>query len=294
MNETTPEPIPTPAEAVAAPAAAPAVEESPVAETAAAESSVDETPAVEAEAAEAADAPAADAPQAADGPDVAAQLKALFPALFTGGHKPLKLRIQADIQERAPGQFTKAQLSAFFRRYTGNTGYLIALTKAKSRFDLDGNEAGELSEEHLAAAKEELTRRRNLKNERINAEREQENLLAQQRRNRAGLLWDFERTTLTVKNFCALKGVSEEELPGLLDIARKERAEAPPRPAREEQRPQQRPGQQRPGQRPDQRNNEQRRDGRPPRGDQQRRGGGGSGESRSTSAPKEGRRNASR
>ena len=278
MNETTPEPIPTPAEAVAAPAAAPAVEESPVAETAAAESSVDETPAVEAEAAEAAeaaDAPAADAPQAAEGPDVAAQLKALFPALFTGGHKPLKLRIQADIQERAPGQFTKAQLSAFFRRYTGNTGYLIALTKAKSRFDLDGNEAGELSEEHLAAAKEELTRRRNLKNERINAEREQENLLAQQRRNRAGLLWDFERTTLTVKNFCTLKGVSEEELPGLLDIARKERAEAPPREERPQQRPgQQRPGQQRPGQRPDQRN-EQRRDqradgNRPPRGDQQR------------------------
>jgi len=264
MNETTPEPIPTPAEA--AEAAAPAVEQAPVAEA-----PVAEVPAAEAAAAEA-------APAAAEaGPDVAAQLKALFPALFTGGHKPLKLRIQADIQERAPGQFTKAQLSAFFRRYTGNTGYLIALTKSKTRFDLDGNEAGELSEEHLAAAKEELNRRRNLKNERVAAEREQENLLAQQRRNRAGLLWDFERTTLTLKNFCTLKGVTEEELPGLLDIARKERSEMPPR----EDRPQ----------RADQRRDGQRREGgqRPPRAEQRQRR-----EGRPTSAPKEGRRNASR
>ncbi|XHS79230.1 ProQ/FINO family protein [Burkholderiaceae bacterium UC74_6] len=266
MNETTPEPIPTPAEAPA-----------PVQDAAA---EVASEPITEASPADEA-APAAEA-----GPDVAAQLKALFPALFTGGHKPLKLRIQADIQERAPGQFTKAQLSAFFRRYTGNTGYLIALTKSKTRFDLDGNEAGELSEEHLAAAKEELTRRRNLKNERVAAEREQENLLVQQRRNRAGLLWDFERTTLTLKNFCTLKGVSEEELPGLLDIARKERSEMPPR----EERPQ-RQGQ-RPDQRPDQRREGgQRRDGgqRPPRGEQQQRR-----EGRPTSAPKEGRRNASR
>ena len=166
--------------------------------------------------------------------DVGAQLKALFPALFSGGHKPLKLRIQSDIQERAPGQFTKTQLSAFFRRFTGHTGYLIALSKAKVRFDLDGKEAGELSEEHREAAKTELARRRGLQQERMATEQAQTQLLNQQRHNRAGLLRDYETTTLTLANFCTLKGTTPEELPGLLDIARKERAEAPPR---EEQRP---------------------------------------------------------
>ena len=73
-------------------------------------------------------ASAAVAPAAAPAVDVTAELKALFPALFAGRPKPVKLRIQADIQERAPGRFSKAQLSAFLRRHTGGTGYLIALT----------------------------------------------------------------------------------------------------------------------------------------------------------------------
>ena len=222
MNENTPE---LPAELPESPAI------EPVAETAA------EPVPVEVEAS----APVAPVPELTPA-DVGAQLKAQFPALFTGGHKPLKLRIQADIQERAPGQFTKTQLSAFFRRFTGSTGYLIALSKAKMRFDLDGQEAGELSDEHRNAAKEELTRRKGLQQERVNAEREQEQLLNQQRYNRAGLLHDFERTTLTLANFCVLKGTTPEELPALLDLARKERAEAPPREERA-QRPQQRPDQ---------------------------------------------------
>ena len=52
----------------------------------------------------------------------AERLKALFPALFTGQAKPIKLRIQADIQARAPGVFSKASLSGFLRRYTCGTG----------------------------------------------------------------------------------------------------------------------------------------------------------------------------
>ena len=93
-------------------------------------------------------------------------LKQHFPALFTGGVKPLKLRIQADIQQRAPGVFSKGALSAFFRRHTGATSYLIALSKAPQRFDLDGQPAGELSDEHRQLAREELDRRRQLRNER--------------------------------------------------------------------------------------------------------------------------------
>lgn len=206
-------------------------------------------------------APAAAAPAPAT--DVTAELKALFPALFTGKPKPVKLRIQADIQERAPGKFSKAQLSAFLRRHTGSTGYLIALTQAKTRFDLDGQPAGEITEEHLAAAREELTRRKGLQQERQQQE-------VQQRRNRAQLLWDFERTTLTEANFCALKGLSVEELPGLLDIARKERAEAPPAPPREARRDERRPDPRGPRKpqgaegRRDQPRGERRDGGRPP------------------------------
>ncbi|MCE4538787.1 ProQ/FinO family protein [Pelomonas sp. P7] len=206
--------------------------------------------------------------------DATAELKALFPALFTGKPKPVKLRIQADIQERAPGKFSKAQLSAFLRRHTGSTGYLIALTQAKTRFDLDGNPAGEITEEHLTAAREELARRKG-------ARQEREQLEVQQRRNRAQLLWDFERTTLTEANFCVLKGLTPAELPGLLEIARKERAEAPPAPPRQDRdggrrddrrpgggRPQDR-GERRPGPRADARREaprggERREGGRPP------------------------------
>ena len=163
----------------------------------------------------------------------AAKLRALFPALFGGNaFKPLKLRVQADIQERAPGVFTKAQLSAFLRRHTGNTGYLIALGKATHRYDLDGQPASELTDEHRLAAREELARRRGLQQERVGLEQERVELEQQQRHNRAGLLHDFEITTLTLPNFCALKGVTAEELPGLLDIARAERSAPPAREVR--------------------------------------------------------------
>jgi hypothetical protein len=151
------------------------------------------------------------------------QLKAMFPALFGGAPKPLKLRIQADIQERAPGVFTKQVLSAFLRRHTGSHAYLVAITRGTHRFDLDGAPSGEISEEHRQAAAEELARRRGNTEARRALEDEQ-------RRNRAGLLHDFERTTLTAANFCALKGIAPEELDGLLAIARAEAQQAQVRP----------------------------------------------------------------
>ena len=78
--------------------------------------------------------------------ECARELKARFPALFGDSPKPIKLRIQADIQERAQGVFSKKALSIFLHRHTGSTSYLVALSKAKSRFDLDGQPAGELSD----------------------------------------------------------------------------------------------------------------------------------------------------
>ena len=157
-------------------------------------------------------------------PDCAVQIKQLFPALFGGAPKPLKLRIQTDIQERAPGVFTKQALSAFLRRHTGSHAYLLAVTKATHRFDLDGAPVAELSDEHRKAAADELARRR------VNQESRRA-LEEQQRRNRATLLHDFQSTTLTPANFCALKGIAVEELDGFLATARREAQERANQPA---------------------------------------------------------------
>jgi len=178
----------------------------------------------------------------------AARLAELFPALFAGPAKPFKLRIQVDIQERAPGVFSKQALSAYFRRQTGTTSYLMAVSKGKQRFDLDGQPAGELSDEHRQLATDELARRRTNVNAKREAEGAKRELEDQQRRNRAALLRDFETTKLTTANFCALKGLPVEALDGLLALARedaKQDALRPrhPEPARGEPRNGPRPGQ---------------------------------------------------
>lgn len=213
-----------------------------------------EAGAAEAGAADQAVASATTAPAAAPRAEVStaatgARLAELFPALFGGAPKPLKLRIQVDIQERAPGEFSKQALSAFFRRHTGATSYLVAVSKGQQRFDLDGQPAGELSEEHRQLAAEELTRRRanqQARRAQENAERNaqqsaQQNAQRQQeqaeRRQRFHLLRDFETTKLTSANFCALKGIAPEQLDGLLAQARKEAAEDAARPQRPHHRP---------------------------------------------------------
>ncbi|HEY0818174.1 MAG TPA: ProQ/FINO family protein [Rhizobacter sp.] len=97
-----------------------------------------------------------------------------FPALFGAGViKPIKLRIQADIDQRAPGVFTKKALSFFLQRHTTRTAYLRALVaEGATRVDLDGHPAGEISAEHRDAARVELERRRALVEARKRAERE--------------------------------------------------------------------------------------------------------------------------
>jgi ProP effector len=196
----------------------------------------------------------------------AALLAQHFPALFGAGKAlPIKLRIQADIQARAPGLFNKKSLSIFLHRYTTSTAYLKALAAGTQRADLDGAPAGEVAEEHRVAAAAEVERRRAMFEERRAAERElqrearqaqaeqhrreqaaqnaarhaaQHSAEAQARRQRAALLHAFETTTLTPANFCALKGLVEADLQAQLTLARQEREQRPPMP---EGRPPQRP-----------------------------------------------------
>ncbi|MBX3605810.1 MAG: ProQ/FinO family protein [Piscinibacter sp.] len=97
-----------------------------------------------------------------------------FPALFGAGVvKPIKLRIQADIHQRAPGVFTKKALSIFLQRHTTGTAYLRALVAVgATRIDLDGQPVGEVAAEHRDAASVELERRRAIVEAKKLAERE--------------------------------------------------------------------------------------------------------------------------
>ena len=174
----------------------------------------------------------------------AARLAELFPALFASATPlPLKLRIQADIQQRAPGIFTKKSLSVFLHRHTTNTAYLRAVANGPQRIDLDGQPAGDMADEHRQAAVAELERRRALHELRREAERNAQRSAndearrarateEEQRREASALLRAFESTTLTRTNFCALKGLTEAQLEALLTQAR----QAPP-PVRTEPRP---------------------------------------------------------
>lgn len=106
--------------------------------------------------------------------DTARLLAEHFPALFSAGAtKPIKLRIQADINRRAPGVFTKKALSVFLQRHTTRTAYLRALVaEGATRIDLDGQPVGEIAAEHRDAAGVELERRRAIVEAMKHAERE--------------------------------------------------------------------------------------------------------------------------
>jgi len=191
------------------------------------------------------------APQGLSVAQCACELAQRFPALFgpqaTPG--PVKLRIHVDILERAPQVFTRRVLAAFLSRHTTTTPYLKALVGATHRLDLDGAPAGEILEEHRQAAVQELARRRQQHqahrrpNDRPGpAERRKpiaqrghprergaaaEDAQLAQRRERAELLRAFESTTLTLANFCALKGLDAALLEATLTQARAERQAAP-------------------------------------------------------------------
>ena len=192
------------------PAVAPAADEPAKEETAAQETATQEA------ASPAQGAGARDAGMSAA--ECATLLRQHFPDLFGGKPRPLKLRIQADIQQRAPGLFPKQALGAFLRRYTSSDAYLRAMTQETHRYDLDGQPAGEISAEHKEVARQALAQRRS----REDARRAQERA---ERQFRAGLLRDFETTTLTRENFCALKGLAVDQLDAQLEIARREREE---------------------------------------------------------------------
>ncbi len=72
--------------------------------------------------------------------------------------KPVALRIDKAIMARFPELDRKVVRTAM-RMHTASTRYLKGMEKATHRYDLDGNEAGEVTEEHRAHAAQTLKER---------------------------------------------------------------------------------------------------------------------------------------
>lgn len=92
--------------------------------------------------------------------ELIAYLSELFPACFisSGEARPLKIGIFQDLAARLADdpRVSKTLLRSALRQYTSSWRYLHGLRPGALRVDLDGNPAGELTEEHVTHAKSAL------------------------------------------------------------------------------------------------------------------------------------------
>jgi ProP effector len=92
--------------------------------------------------------------------EVIAYLSQLFPACFIseGEARPLKIGIFQDLAARLADdqRVSKTLLRSALRQYTSSWRYLHGLRVGAIRVDLDGNSAGELTEEHVQHARDAL------------------------------------------------------------------------------------------------------------------------------------------
>jgi ProP effector len=84
------------------------------------------------------------------------QLEQQFPVFQSAS--PLAIGVDKQLVARLPGVEKKA-LRIALALHTNSTRYLKVMEKALQRFDLDGNAAGEVTEEHRTRASEVLKER---------------------------------------------------------------------------------------------------------------------------------------
>jgi ProP effector len=91
---------------------------------------------------------------------ILAYLYETFPLCFIaeGETKPLKIGLFQDLAERLAddSKVSKTQLRVALRRYTSSWRYLKGVKAGAKRIDLDGNECGELEQEHIDHAQATL------------------------------------------------------------------------------------------------------------------------------------------
>ncbi|ADO48217.1 RNA chaperone ProQ [[Enterobacter] lignolyticus] len=92
--------------------------------------------------------------------EVIAFLAERFPHCFSaeGEARPLKIGIFQDLVERVEGEMnlSKTQLRSALRLYTSSWRYLYGIKAGAIRVDLDGNACGELDEQHVTHARQQL------------------------------------------------------------------------------------------------------------------------------------------
>lgn len=97
----------------------------------------------------------------ANNKQVIAYIVERFPKCFTleGEARPLKVGIFKDIAECLADdeKVSKTQLRAALRQYTSSWRYLYGVKAGAVRVDLDGNDSGELEQEHIEHAKKALS-----------------------------------------------------------------------------------------------------------------------------------------
>ncbi|WP_298440046.1 RNA chaperone ProQ [uncultured Ferrimonas sp.] len=118
-------------------------------------------------------------PKLKDVKEVIAYLAEQFPQCFTleGDAKPLKIGLFQELAERLEGdeKVSKTQLRQAIRRYTNSWRYLRGSKSGAQRVDLDGNDCGELEQEHVEHAEKTLKdsqdRAKEMRQEKAAAER---------------------------------------------------------------------------------------------------------------------------
>ena len=91
--------------------------------------------------------------------EVIAFLAERFPLCFSaeGEARPLKIGIFQDLVERVQGKnLSKTQLRSALRLYTSSWRYLYGVKVGAQRVDLDGNPCGELEQQHVDHARQQL------------------------------------------------------------------------------------------------------------------------------------------
>lgn len=92
--------------------------------------------------------------------EVIAFLAERFPLCFIaeGEARPLKIGIFQDLVERVQGEenLSKTQLRSALRLYTSSWRYLYGVKVGAQRVDLDGNPCGELEQQHVDHARQQL------------------------------------------------------------------------------------------------------------------------------------------
>ncbi|VEI69130.1 ProP effector [Serratia fonticola] len=92
--------------------------------------------------------------------EVIAFLAERFPLCFSaeGEARPLKIGIFQDLVERVQGEenLSKTQLRSALRLYTSSWRYLYGVKVGAQRVDLDGNPCGELEQQHVDHARQQL------------------------------------------------------------------------------------------------------------------------------------------